>query len=717
VNDAENAAGGTASAAPFTRLHPSVRYLVAEVLRFSGLHPVQAMTIDPILEGRDLIVVAPTAGGKTEAAFFPIFTRILTERLPGVSVLYVSPLRALLNNQEGRLRRMAEAMGLTVGKWHGDVTAREKRAIVGEPPPLVLITPESLEVLLIIAPDRAEALLNQVRIVVIDEVHVLAGNARGAHLVSVLQRLQLRCGQHIQRIGLSATVGNPEALALWLQGSGAQERPVVVSPPKESKTPLFRFRAARTDERAAEVIRTIGAGKKRLVFVQGRRSAEALAGALEALSVKAWVHHSSVGREQRDAAEHAFEWTEDPVLIATSSMELGVDVGDLDEVYQLDSPGTVSSLAQRLGRSGRRPGTRPEMTFLLDGPETLLVALAVTELHMQGWVEDVRLSTRLWTVLVHQLFANVLEAGGLTRQQLIDRVSFVPSFAGFTEAEIGSLVDHLVAQGWLDAVDGTLVLGRRAEERFGARNFFKLYSVFEAGDTLVVRHGNTLIGTLDRWFVLMLSTNRPLFRLAGRGWKITEMDLARGMIRVVPAPAGEAPQWTGRPELFGRRVCEQILDLLKSDRVPEGIDETGETWLSHARGLLAQVPVSRAVRPLVREEKQTLWHTFAGTGINSVLARLMTHFGAGATSVSNLSVKIKGSENSAREAALRVQEALVGDELPPVEEWGEFDTAKRTAVLSAFQECLPAEAEQAFLRDALLDVEGARAWATGVEIA
>jgi hypothetical protein len=139
-------------------------------------------------------------------------------------------------------------------------------------------------------------------------------------------------------------------------------------------------------------------------------------------------------------------------------------------------------------------------------------------------------------------------------------------------------------------------------------------------------------------------------------------------------------------------------------------------WLSHARELLAQVPVSRAVRPLVREEKQTLWHTFAGTGINSVLARLMTHFGAGATSVSNLSVKIKGSENSAREAALRVQEALVGDELPPVEEWGEFDTAKRTAVLSAFQECLPAKAEQAFLRDALLDVVGARAWAREVEI-
>ena len=193
------------------------------------------------------------------------------------------------------------------------------------------------------------------------------------------------------------------------------------------------------------------------------------------------------------------------------------------------------------------------------------------------------------------------------------------------------------------------------------------------------------------------------------------MDLARGVLRVVPAPAGEAPQWTGRPELFGRRICEQILDLLKSDRVPEGLDETGDTWLAHARGLLAQVPVSGAVRPLVREEKQTVWHTFAGNAINSVLARLLTHVGGVGTSVSNLSVKIKGAGRGAKEAALRVQEALVGDELPPVEEWGEFDTAKRT-VLSAFQECLPSEAEQAFLRDTLLDIGGAQAWARQVEI-
>jgi len=259
------------------------------------------------------------------------------------------------------------------------------------------------------------------------------------------------------------------------------------------------------------------------------------------------------------------------------------------------------------------------------------------------------------------------------------------------------------------------VVGRRAEQRFGARNFYKLYSVFEAGETLAVRHGNTLIGSLDRWFVLMLSASRPLFRLAGRGWKMVDLDLARGVLRVVPAPAGAAPQWSGRPELFGRRVCEQILHLLKADRVPGGLDETAELWLLHARRQLADVPVSPAARPLTREDRQTVWHTFAGTGINTVLARLVTHLGGLGTSVSNLSVKIKSTGPAARETALRVHEALAGGELPLVEDWAEFDTTKRTAILSAFQECLPAEAEQAFLRDTLLDLQGARAWAREVE--
>jgi ATP-dependent helicase Lhr and Lhr-like helicase len=701
---------------PFFLLHPAIRHLTAEILRFPGLRPVQAMTIEPALEGRDLVVLAPTAGGKTEAAFFPILSRILAERLEPVAALYVSPLRALLNNVEPRVRRMAEGVGLSVGKWHGDSAGREKKAILAEPPHVLLITPESIEVLLILQPDQAALLLDRVRVVIVDEVHALAENARGAHLSSLLERLQHRAGRHVQRLGLSATVGAPLALARWLQGSGAVAAPVVVDPPRDARPPLFRFRATRTEARAAEIIRTLGAGKKRLVFVQGRRDAEALAGSLEALGVRVWVHHSSVGKEQRDEAEQAFADAPDPVLVATSSMELGIDVGDLDEVYQLDAPSTVSSLTQRLGRSGRRPGTQPAMTFLVDGPETLLVALAVTSLHLRGFVEGIRPSVRAWPVLVHQIFALVLETGGLTRGQIVARVAFVPAFAGLSSEEVSRLVEHLAAEGWLDSVDGVLVLGQRAEKQFGRRNFARLYSVFETVETLAVRHDTTVIGTLDRWFVLTLSPARPFFRLAGRSWKVVALDLAQGIVRVAPAPAGAAPQWSGRTDMLGRRVCEEVLSWMTTEAVPEGLDENTELWLTHARGTVSGLPLAARVRPLQRKERETVWHTFAGARINSVLARLVSHFGGMQASTSNLSVKIRSAEGRAREAALQAQEALVDDALPEIEAWADIDATKRGALLSVFQGCLPHAAEQAFLRESLLDVEGAKTWAGEVEL-
>jgi ATP-dependent helicase Lhr and Lhr-like helicase len=243
-------------------------------------------------------------------------------------------------------------------------------------------------------------------------------------------------------------------------------------------------------------------------------------------------------------------------------MELGIDIGDLDQVYQLDAPTTVSSLAQRLGRSGRRPGTTPQMTFLLKSPEDLLVAMAVSSLFDQGWVESVHPSSRLWTVLVHQMFANLLETGGLTRAQLVDRLRFVPSFAGISEPEYQALLAHLIEYHWLDEYDGALMLGTEGERAFGGRNFFRLYAVFDSGEKFTVRYGQENIGSLDRWFVLQLSSRRPVFRLAGRAWKMVELDTRRSILRVTLADSGTAPQWTGRAGTLSRTICERILEIV-----------------------------------------------------------------------------------------------------------------------------------------------------------
>jgi ATP-dependent Lhr-like helicase len=690
-----------------------VRHLVREVLRFPELRPVQAESVGPILAGLDCVVLAPTAGGKTEAAAFPVLSRILSEHWKPVSALYIAPLRALLNNQEARLTRLTEAVGLTVGKWHGDVPAAARKALLSEPPHVLMTTPESLEVMLIRPSDEARKLLANVRVAIVDEVHAFAADPRGAHLVSILERLQQRVGgAHIQRIGLSATVGDPLELARWLQGSGATADPVVVNPGGPRKDALFAFGVADTTAAAATKIRRDGQGLKKLVFTESRTRAEALAVALDQLGERVWVHHGSVGRDRRAAAELAFEQVPDATLVATSSLELGIDIGDLDAIWQLDAPATVASLAQRLGRTGRRQGARPRMSFVAEGAEDVLLAMALVDLFQAGWVEAVAPSRRAWTVLVHQIFANLLETSGLTAGGLQQRLRPVPAFAGFEEREIAGLISHLVDQGWLDLADGALLLGRRAEKVFGAKNFFRLYAVFDSPAQLSVLVGNEEVGTIQQWFALQLLGGERTFRLAGRAWQAMEIDLQRGVIRATPAAKGVVPSWTGRPGAYSRRVCEQILDLATSNRIPAGADASAVALLDAARATYRMLDLSGGRRPVVQDGDRIVWHTFAGGRINAVLARLLAlELNGVAVTHSNLSVKVKTRLADVQWAIAAVLEQLRGGAEPPLDQWAEYDTTAQAAVLSAFQGCLPAWAEQEFLREAFLDLPGARGWA------
>ena len=203
----------------FQRLHPHVQHAVIHDLSWRALRPVQELTIDAILDGDNCVVLAPTAGGKTEAAMFPVLSQILTDEPPPVSALYVCPIRALLNNQEARLQGYARMVGLDVFKWHGDVSDSKKQGFRQSPAHVLMTTPESLEVMLISAKTDARALFRGLATVVIDEVHAFAADDRGAHLAAVIERLVSMCERDVQRIGLSATVGNPHVIGQWLQGS------------------------------------------------------------------------------------------------------------------------------------------------------------------------------------------------------------------------------------------------------------------------------------------------------------------------------------------------------------------------------------------------------------------------------------------------------------------------------------------------------------------
>jgi len=287
----------------FDRLHPHLRHGIVHDLGWRALRPVQELAIDAVLDGCNVVVLAPTAGGKTEAALFPTLSRILTEASAPVSALYLCPIRALLNNQEGRVQAYARMVGLDAFKWHGDVGDAPKTRFRAAPTHLLMTTPESVEVMLMSPRTDARALFAGLQLVIIDEVHAFAGDDRGAHLAAVLERLTVFCGRDLQRVGLSATVGNPAVIGQWLQGSS--KRPFrLVDPARGGAKPARALRVEFGDElQLASGIAGVARGKKSLVFVESRARAERVGQDLAGRGFDVFVHHSAVSRADRALPE------------------------------------------------------------------------------------------------------------------------------------------------------------------------------------------------------------------------------------------------------------------------------------------------------------------------------------------------------------------------------------------------------------------------------
>src|SRR5262245_35686134 len=545
------------------RLHPPPQHAIIHDLGWRSLRPVQELTIDAILDGCNAVVLAPTAGGKTEASIFPVLSRILAENLKPVSALYVCPIRALLNNQEARLQSYARMVGLEVFKWHGDVADSKKHRFRQSPGHILMTTPESREVMMISERTDAKAAFEGLSAVIVDEVHAFAADDRGAHLASLLERLVTLTGRDIQRIGLSATVGNPHVIGEWLQGSS--ERPFrLVDPPKPKATRDLRLDLCADIAEAADGIGQLARGKKSLVFVESRSKAEKVAHALAGTGVEVFIHHSSVSRADRTLAEEQFARGQNTAIVCTSTMELGIDVGDLDQVIQVDAPSSVASFLQRLGRTGRRQNTRANCTFFCLGAESLLQSVALLRLAEAGWVEDVTPAAHAMHVLAHQVMALILQEGGLSRHKLLRWIEAAYPFSSVRPDRLQELVDTMLQRDILYEADGLLSLGQRGEKLYGRKNFFELYAVFTAPPVMRVQHGKEDVGHIQALFVSIHDRNKgPLcFRLSGRAWEVGKIDWSKGVLYVRPAERGRVPSWLGVPGTLSTRLCQSMMDVL-----------------------------------------------------------------------------------------------------------------------------------------------------------
>lgn len=676
-----------------------MQHHIVNSLGWRELRPLQDQAVEPILAGEHVLALAPTAGGKTEAAVFPILSQILAEPRPGLSTLYICPLRALLNNLHVRLEQYASFVGLRVGLWHGDVGTAARRRILEDPPEILLTTPESLESMLISTKTDHRRIFRTLRTVIVDEVHAFGGDDRGWHLLAVLERLSDLSGRDLQRIGLSATVGEPDRLLTWLAGSSTGPRRVVAPDAGvHASAPEIVLDHVGSTSNAAIVISRLHAGEKRLVFVDSRAGVESLAAELRRHDVTTFVSHASLAIDERRRAEEAFAEARDCVIVSTSTLELGIDVGDLDRVIQIDSPTTVASFLQRLGRTGRRPGTTRNMMLLTTGDGLpLLAAAGLLRLWSSGFVEPVEAPPLPLHILAQQLLALTIQEGRIGRHTWRDVAGRLPEFADAIErGDAEQVVDHLVRSGMLFDDHGMLSIGPEGERSYGFRHFMELTSVFTSPPHFVVRHGANELGYLDPTSLLTPDRSYATVLLGGRAWKVTSIDWNRRFAWVEPSDGAGRSRWSGGGRALSPELCDAMRD------VATGCDPDGVTLTKRARGALEEIRGEfRFARPdstsVVIEPTRARWWTWAGGRANATLSDALGDLAA--SRGDDLSIGLDPPRASTAEVARRL-EPLHPDTLPTPSIAHDFaDNMK-------FSDCLPDTLALEVARQRLVDPSG-----------
>lgn len=574
--------------------------------------PVQAAAFPGVLAGQNLLILAPTAGGKTEAALLPLLDLLRREGWRrGPSILAINPLRALLDDQLTRWRRAGALVGATAFAWHGDVSSDERRAFKDDPADALLTTPESLENLLTSASHDEHRLFDALQAVVVDEVHAFVGTPRGAQLASLLERLDRFVGPDLQRIGLSATVGNPSEVLDWLRGGSLREHRVVSdgSPVQGEHVDI------RTYGDAAEAIAVIGeaaAGERSLVFARSRKRAEELASGLGVA-----VHHSSVAAGRRASALADLASGRADCVVATAGLEMGIDVADLGLVIHDGAPSSPGSYLQRLGRAGRRTQQR-RLVFTTGEADDLLLILGVLARVRRHDIDALppRRGARL--VLGQQALAVAFQTFISDRHGLADTLLWSPVFAGLA-ADVEATIAHLLKHRWLRSDGERLVAGPEAQRRFGGpRGVAALLATFGCPEQArVVTEDGVAVGEVDWDRIDAHDTAGAAkdFTLAGRSWTVGLVDRGEGIVVVAPGGRSKPLSWRGPSLEVSRRTWEAVREVLAGTEVPVLMDHRATAWLERERLIWQE----RLRAPVQELEGATVIDSFAGVGAHQAV--------------------------------------------------------------------------------------------------
>jgi ATP-dependent Lhr-like helicase len=560
------------------RLAPELQKVIFDS-GWTTLTPIQERAIPVILDHPgDIVLSAETAGGKTEAAFLPSLSLVIGTIKEKVKILYISPLKALINDQNERLKRLFDKIDVKVHSWHGDVAQSQKREVLKNPTGILQITPESLESLLVNRPGDLIRIIRNVEIIIIDEVHAFAGKDRGVHLQSILARIKELIPHRTKTIALSATIGNPEIIKSYLNPLNPEKVVVIDCPPSDKTTQYCLMHFHRDGKSIPQTLlkdlEQLTYGYKSLIFVNSKADLEESSVTLNKLSerrnheTRFLVHHASIAPALRKYVESALkEDNSTKSVLATSTLELGIDVGQIDMVVQIDSTFTVSSLKQRLGRSGRRKEKARTFMLYSTREEQLLQCMAVTDLFLKGWIEPIKLAVEPWDVFFHQALSMTRQKPNLTRESLLQGLLESGIYPGVRETSARQLIDDLIETDYLEEMEGTneLIPGLEAERLM---TMGKWYSIFETPVEYGVFHQDREIGSLFPGFNMDVGV---AITLGGKAWEIIEKDDTKLRFYVMPIAKGGRPQFVSGSSPIHQTIRDRVHDILTDTTVPKYI--------------------------------------------------------------------------------------------------------------------------------------------------
>ena len=582
----------------------------------------------------NLLLTSSTASGKTEAAFFPILSLLHEDPPTSVGVLYIAPLKSLINDQFGRMEELLDMTGVKVTHWHGDVAASHKKKLLEKPTGILQITPESLEAMLINRSNDIPRLFGDLRFVVIDEIHTLTGTDRGNQIICLLSRIAHLIGYHPRRIALSATIGDPSIAAEWLNADTGREIDVPIFNNEKIRWRLGlehfyiqnpEVEAERKEDTANEkeippksdneAYNKVGGtkqyyidpgyeyaydcvkDKKSLVFSNSREETEYICATLRQIAglrgddaSHILIHHGNLSASLREEAEMKMRDDEEfAVTCATVTMELGIDIGQLERVLQIEAPNTVSNFLQRLGRSGRRSQI-PEMMMVFREEEALpntplpqlmpwelLRGIAIIQLYIEErFIEPPTRKKLPFSLLFHQTLSMLASCGELTPKRLAQRVLSLPPFTLVSQEDYKALIVSMLNNDFIEMTEEKgLIVGLMGERLLKS---FKFYAVFKDSEDFTVRCGSDEIGTI--------TTPPPVgdrFALAGRVWEVEELDVQRKLLYVKKVDGKMEISWPGDFGEIHTKILRRMKQILTEDTVYPYLKENAVKRLNQAR--------------------------------------------------------------------------------------------------------------------------------------